>query len=413
MMNYIDLFAGAGGLSEGFIRTGFNPVAHVEMDKSACDTLKTRVSFHYLKSKNKIDIYNDYLKGKISTKQFYSHIPDRILKTIINDEISKQSLRAIFEKIDRIKSENNIKEIDLVIGGPPCQAYSLVGRARNAQKTEQEKKNDPRNYLYKQYVQFLLEYKPGLFVFENVPGLLNAGNKKYFNSFLKAITNADYNMEYQILDSSDYAVLQKRQRVFIIGWRKNKRLEYPVFEYIKPKYLVRSIFKDLPVMEPGETKNSYISSTNEYLKLAGIRPNGNSILTQNISRPHNQRDRKIYKIAIQLWNSKMKRLQYDDLPDKLKTHKNRSSFTDRFKVVASNMNYAHTVVAHIAKDGHYYIHPDINQCRSITVREAARLQSFSDYYYFEGSRSAIFRQIGNAVPVLMAGKIAEKIWEII
>ena len=117
------------------------------------------------------------------------------------------------------------------------------------------------------------------------------------------------------------------------------------------------------------------------------------------------------------WNNKMERLNYNDLPDDLKTHKNRTSFTDRFKVVANNIQASHTVVAHIAKDGHHYIHPDIDQNRSISVREAARLQSFPDDFYFEGvkegaNRTAAFKQIGNAVPPLMANFIANELKKI-
>jgi DNA (cytosine-5)-methyltransferase 1 len=113
-----------------------------------------------------------------------------------------------------------------------------------------------------------------------------------------------------------------------------------------------------------------------------------------------------------------KRLNYNELPAKLKTHKNRHSFFDRFKVVNANAEFSHTVVAHIAKDGHYYIHPDIRQNRSISIREAARLQSFPDDFYFEGvkeekNRTAAFKQIGNAVPPLMAEQIAEKLREIL
>jgi DNA (cytosine-5)-methyltransferase 1 len=138
------------------------------------------------------------------------------------------------------------------------------------------------------------------------------------------------------------------------------------------------------------------------------------VLTQHITRPHTDQDKEIYQIAVKKWNSEGKRLDYNDLPDRLKTHKNRSSFFDRFKVVAQDLKYSHTVVAHIAKDGHYYIHPDIDQNRSISVREAARLQSFPDDYYFEGVkqgsiRTAAFKQIGNAVPPLMAYEIAMRI----
>ena len=120
----------------------------------------------------------------------------------------------------------------------------------------------------------------------------------------------------------------------------------------------------------------------------------------------------IYEFAIEKWNEGNVRVKYTDLPKDLRTHKNMTSFLDRFKVV-NGEGVSHTIVAHIAKDGHYYIHPDIEQCRSISVREAARLQSFQDDFYFEGSRSAAFKQIGNAVPPLMAFAIAQKMKELL
>ena len=156
----------------------------------------------------------------------------------------------------------------------------------------------------------------------------------------------------------------------------------------------------------------YIAEPSEYLKQAGIR-NGIDFTTQHIARPHTDQDKKIYEIAINMWNDEKKRLKYTDLPAKLRSHNNLEAFLDRFKVVAPDLEASHTLVAHIAKDGHYYIHPDAKQLRSITVREAARIQSFPDDYFFEGSRTSMFKQIGNAVPPLMAEKIAGKIRSLI
>lgn len=159
-------------------------------------------------------------------------------------------------------------------------------------------------------------------------------------------------------------------------------------------------------MLPGESSSQYATDKiNAYLLKTGIRTK-KDVLTHHVSRPNKERDITIYKKAIELWNNGHQRLNYNDLPDELKTHKNRKAFLDRFKVVEGDQPCCHTVLAHISKDGHYFIHPDINQHRSITVREAARIQSFPDNYFFEGPRTAQFVQIGNAVPPLMAREIA-------
>lgn len=196
----------------------------------------------------------------------------------------------------------------------------------------------------------------------------------------------------------------------------------PDLESIKStsKYTIKDILVDLPRIKAGEGYDkytNYIGNCNQYLAKSNIR-NGINILTQHIARPHSEQDKEIYKIAVEQWNNSGIRLDYNTLPDKLKTHKNRHSFSDRFKVVAENLSHCHTVVAHIAKDGHYYIHPDASQNRSISVREAARIQSFPDDFYFEGvkegsSRTAAFKQIGNAVPPLMAQRIAEELKDIL
>ncbi|MBN2683453.1 MAG: DNA cytosine methyltransferase, partial [Bacteroidales bacterium] len=154
-LTYIDLFAGAGGLSEGFIQAGFEPIAHVEIEKAACNTLKTRAAYHYLKSNNKYQTYVSYLKGDINRKDLYKHIPSDILDSVINLPIGDEKNEIIQ---NQIKKAIGNKEVDLIIGGPPCQAYSLVGRARSKNNME----GDPRNYLFVQYAMYLEKYTPKL-----------------------------------------------------------------------------------------------------------------------------------------------------------------------------------------------------------------------------------------------------------
>jgi DNA (cytosine-5)-methyltransferase 1 len=179
--------------------------------------------------------------------------------------------------------------------------------------------------------------------------------------------------------------------------------------------MVSSLLEDLPLLGPGEGSEgpqSYRRPPTEYLKEAKIRSE-KDLLIQHNARNHNERDREIYRRAITTWNNEQRRIRYDELPEELKTHKNRKSFKDRFKVVEADRKYSHGILAHISQDGHYFIHPDINQGRSLTVREAARIQSFPDNFKFEGCRKSQYRQIGNAVPPLMAEGIAHAIKEML
>jgi len=399
-LTFIDLFAGAGGLSEGFRRKGFTSLAHIEKDSHSCLTLKTRISYYYLRNNNKLDIYIKYLRGELSREDLYNHIPQNLLSSVMPVEIVKDNYNIILEKI-------GYKNVDVIIGGPPCQAYSLVGRSRDPYR----KKRDSRNYLYTLYSKFLEDIKPLIFVFENVPGLLSVENGDLLEDVMNHFHNAGYRVEYKILNSYDFGVLQKRKRVILIGWKKELPFHYPDFERQgRNKWSVKDVISDLPSIHPGEKMlyGNYTSEPAEYLGKYKIRTD-DDILTLHIARGHNERDRYIYKLTIERWEKERKRLKYTDVPEEFRTHKNLKSFLDRYKVVAADLPFSHTVVAHIAKDGHYYIHPDIKQLRSLSVREAARLQSFPDNYYFEGSMTSRFMQIGNAVPPLMSEKIAEKI----
>ena len=404
--SYIDIFAGAGGLSEGFQRNGYIPVAHVEMKKEACLTLKTRECFYYLKKHGRIEDYKNYLRREITRDELYAMVPETVLNSVINETMSEEGMPALFDRIDQLMEVQGIENIDVLVGGPPCQAYSLVGRARS--KTNMV--GDPRNYLYMLYCEVLEKYRPKIFVFENVPGLLTANGGSYFDDMRERFRKAGYFLEYRILNSKEYGVLQNRRRVIVIGWREGTDFTYPELDKKEQKYLVDDLFSDLPYIEPGESRNIYKCKSTEYLRESGIRTE-DDILTLHQARPNLERDRKIYRQVIEAWNNGQKRLKYTELPEELCTHNNRTAFLDRFKVVAKDMPYAQTMVAHISKDGHYFIHPDIKQARSISVREAARIQSFPDNYFFEGGRTASFLQIGNAVPPLMASAIAKKLKE--
>ncbi len=415
-LTFLDVFAGGGGLSEGFIRAGYRPVAHVEIDRAACYTLKTRTAYHWLKQHDSPVTYHNYLHGKVTRQHLYDAVPENEINSVLNAEIGEESISAIFGKIDQLL---NGRQLDLIIGGPPCQAYSLVGRSRDRNRM----RGDKRNYLFRYYAQFLRRYQPRYFVFENVTGLLSAKSpdgELYLDQMRTLFREVGYETEFNVVSANDYGVLQNRRRIILVGKCGQEKDFYPAFKPWKPEgIVVNEVFSDLPSLRAGEGKISPCQLrgyTGDYLFKAGIRTNSIPV-TFHAARPHNEQDLEIYRIAVQKWNDKQERLDYNDLPDRLKTHHNRSSFLDRFKVIAGNKPYSHTIVAHISQDGHFSIHPDIKQNRSITAREAARLQTFPDDYYFESIKetpgyTAAFKQIGNAVPVLLAEKIAESLLEV-
>ncbi|WHP41473.1 DNA cytosine methyltransferase [Lysinibacillus capsici] len=407
-MKVIDLFAGGGGLSEGFRQAGFEIVAHVEMDKSACNTLKTREAFYYLKRTNNLNNYLRYLKKEITRDELYYMVPKDIMSRVIQAEITIETLPSLRKKIDSILASYDNPKVDLIIGGPPCQAYSTAGKSRDPYNME----NDKRNYLYFRYIDFLKYYRPKMFIFENVKGILTSLNGSVFESLKKHLSLAGYNLDYKILNAKDFGVSQSRERVILIGWQKRLNLSYPTFPNVVPS-TIKELFNDLPPLQSGESiDGEYAYLKNENISNNFIRPENWRILTQHITRKNNENDLKIYNLAVNTWLCEKRFLKYNELPKDLQTHKNTKSFLDRYKPLKYD-DISHTVVAHISKDGHYYIHPDLNQNRSISVREAARLQSFPDDYYFEDSRTAAFKQIGNAVPPLMAFKIANVLFHLL
>lgn len=404
MLNILDVFSGAGGLTEGFRdKNCYNFICHVEMDKDACATLKLRNIYYYLKKKDNLLPYYEYIQGKISRDELYSIIPSNITKDILNKEISSETISFIFEYIDQRLGNG---ELDGIIGGPPCQAYSTIGRANNKSK----KLTDNRIYLYKYYLDFLNRYKPKFFIFENVKGLLSFKDLHgdlLLPKILREFNMCGYRVEYKIVDASNYGVAQRRERLFIIGYRKDLLPKNDFFNFLdrynEPAPNIRELFSDLSFIKSGTESNKYNNNNTSSFINKYIRDKYD-VLTQHIARPHNENDLEIYKLVLKAKQNGIN-LKYTDLPKTLQTHSNTTSFLDRYKALDYD-SFSHTIVAHISKDGHYYIHPDLNQNRSISVREAARIQGFPDNFYFEKSRTSAFKQIGNAVPPILSEKIA-------
>ena len=436
-MVIIDLFSGAGGLTEGFLSEGYKFVAHIEKEYWACETLKTRIMYYYLKEKKDLEMYNKYLLSSDNYKNIdenrkivfkkYPELEEILKKTVLNKKFGDAkkdaeatNIKEIFKLIDTSMEYLKEKKIDLIIGGPPCQAYSIIGRSRMKEKV----KEDERNYLFYYYRDIVKKYKPKMFIFENVPGIFTAQDGKIFDEISQEFDKVGYKLkvgnnekkEENLQEAVNYSVYQTRKRVIIFGVRKDLNYDYPDFTKYAEKFdeeiNTKNAILDLNSLKDGEGydrkvvgyKNLPQSRYEEYLRKDSI-----GILNHR-ARKLNSRDKKIYQLAIEK-STKNEKLYYDELPKNLKTHKNEKSFSDRFKVHGM-YDVPHTIVAHISKDGHYNIHPDIKQCRALTVREAARIQSFPDNYLFEGPRTAQYVQVGNAVPPLLSKAIARALKDI-
>lgn len=441
-MIVIDLFSGAGGLSEGFHKEGFKILAHVEKEMWACETIKTRLFYHFLKEHDDLELYFTYLRESTNYRKVdesrelvYSHYPElrhKIEREVLNkkfgnpqNDSTATSSNQVIELIRDSLHYSDVNEVDLIIGGPPCQAYSLVGRSRMKENAEK----DSRNYLFQYYKRIVQEFSPKAFIFENVPGILTAKKGKVYEEIKKAFDEIGYTVlsgieeddKKNIIDFGEFGVPQRRKRVLLFGFQKSLGYTYPDFSKYKLPWecsmSTRNVISDLPRLKPNEGQdlgvmNYYQIDNNHKLSCYEeiMRQESIGVLNHK-ARPLKERDAEIYRIAIKKARVG-EQLKYNYLPSYLKTHKNEKAFLDRFKVHWWD-SLPHTVVAHISKDGHYNIHPDIEQCRSLTVREAARIQGFPDNYKFEGPRTAQYTQVGNAVPPIMSQVIAKAVKEVL
>ena len=400
-LTFIDLFAGCGGLSEGFLMSNkYEALAHVEWEMPMVSTLRKRLEAKWKHS-------------DIDVKKRVIHFDIQETDELLNGNWSGNSLELFAKTNDESIVKKGLKgligkrKVNLIIGGPPCQAYSIAGRAQD----KNSMKDGYRNYLFESFVKVVNAFKPEVFVFENVPGLLSArpGGKPVTERIYEAFKEIGYEirkpelLKKSVYTASELGVPQKRNRVIIIGVRTKLKIDleslYLELDAMKKKLKpinVKDAIGHLPKYEP-LTKQQKINGKNISHKLIGIKN-----VKFHDSRFHNDRDvsifRKWIKDKMNTSSSQKKISFYNDLMGKSSNHaKYRNLDWDK---------PSPTIVAHLYKDGLMFIHPDINQARSITVKEAALLQSFPDDYEFIGSQGYAFKMIGNAVPPEMAKNIA-------
>lgn len=407
MYNFIDLFAGCGGFSEGFTQTDkFEGIAHVEWELPMVETLRNRLIKKWRYS-------ND------ASKKSVIHFDLQKIDELINGNWGKDSMCEFSLTNDSDIVEHGLDKfigdinVDLIIGGPPCQAYSIHGRATD----KNSMKDDYRNFLFESFVKVVDHYKPKIFVFENVPGILSAkpGGVHITTRIYEAFQKIGYDillpnlLKDAVFDTSNFKVPQNRKRVIIVGIPMNSSLSlqdiYSKIRSKEDKSSKVSVFEaigDLPKLHP--LKNE--------IKINGKNVSHKSIetkITRHVARFHNSRDRKIFNEWV---SNKMNYYSQKEKIDYYYKKTQKTTLYSKYKNLEWDKQ-SHTIVAHLEKDGLMFIHPDEEQARSITVREAARLMTFPDDYEFIGSNAKCFKMIGNAVPVIFAKSIAEAIYEIL
>lgn len=396
----IDLFAGCGGLTEGFEQTELYELrACVEWETAQCLNLKNRLETKW----NMEDADRRIIRFDIQrTQELVDGFNDP-------DYGFSRGLKALIED-----------NLDLVIGGPPCQAYSVAGRIRD----EYGMKNDYRNYLFESYLEVVKCFKPKAIVFENVPGILSAkpGDTPIVTLIHQAFEDAGYailqDLRDAVVDFTEYGVPQKRKRVIILGLNKSfygdstDRLLSLFYKHILPahkdskQHTLRNAIGDLPALYPTGKVQSF-----DGIRTAHSIPD--SKIKNHISRYHNERDIELFRLLSS--DIETGRLEYESIEAR------KALYTERTGRV-SNIHKYHvlrwdepstTIPAHLCKDGLRHIHPDSKQARTITVREAARIQTFPDDYEFLGAMTDAYKMIGNAVPPEFARRLALSVYELL
>jgi DNA (cytosine-5)-methyltransferase 1 len=505
----VDLFAGPGGLGEGFSslrvngEQAFKIVVSAEKDKYARETLRLRSFWRLLKSHGEpLDSLYAYYRSPDRTPwtQETRDLWEQAGEEALCLELGKEEDNSFLYK--RICQSIPGEEHWVLIGGPPCQAYSIVGRVRSGTKSN---KKDPRHYLYQQYLNVIQQFHPSIFVMENVRGILscrldqghiidqiladlaspdaasNSEGKKYNYTIHSLVADTSYepgmdasslNLHNFVVQCEQYGIPQARHRVILVGIREDISRSLPklipsntvsVWDAIgdMPRVrsglsrvedsaeawmnIVESEMDDLARLARDRNRHMLAkllwSARKEVLRVplerggrwlagkSGCCGSGSQLLcdwllddemggwVNHETRAHMPSDLRRYAYAAAYGrvekNNPVGAAGFD-LPGLAPNHTNWKSgdFADRFKVQLADRPSA-TITSHLSKDGHYFIHPDPSQCRSLTVREAARLQTFPDNYFFEGPRTEQYTQVGNAVPPLLAKQIAECVWAVL
>lgn len=488
----IDLFSGPGGLGEGFSSCmqadgsrAYKISVSIEKDSAAHKTLRLRA---FLRQFSEFPPeYYSWISGKHDCpdwKKLYPREWNAAENEAVCAELGKAETAALLS--ERISETNRTAgDRTLLIGGPPCQAYSLAGRSRNAGIEDYRPKDDERNFLYREYCRVLNELSPAVFVMENVKGMLSSSVEglAIFEQVMSDLRHAGPGYRLMSLSANiqpgdhpepkdfvvrteDHGVPQARHRVIIVGIRSDIDAgSVPRLRRRNTKAQVKDMLTGLPRLRsglsrrddehawydavvdaieavgqitreyPGENfrgfrdaldrveerllATSQMGRTNHARKplsrklqpeLAAFLDDPNLIgVSGHETRGHMPSDLARYLYAACFAKAEGLSPRAHQFPDILApNHKNwkTGKFNDRFRVQVGNAP-ASTVTSHISKDGHYFIHPDPTQCRSLTVREAARLQTFPDNYHFMGNRTEQFVQVGNAVPPFLARQIAE------
>jgi DNA (cytosine-5)-methyltransferase 1 len=515
----IDLFSGPGGLGEGFSalkniegNSPFKIAISIEKEKSAHRTLKLRAFFRQFNG-NAPKEYYDFLKGELGKtpeEQLYKTSQFSTQVSAADSEAQNLELGKDNDIINKKISDAVGKDECILIGGPPCQAYSLAGVARNRSNENYDANTDPRNFLYKEYLKVIAQFQPTVFVMENVKGMLSAkiNGESIYETIFSDLQNPCESVKtipkqgrkshkYKILSlevpisdgekvkpkdfivySELHGIPQRRHRVILIGVREDLYPSVTDIRLTKSDELtsIKDVLSDLPALRSGLSKitnsdDNWVSNIQKDVKktiqslkenqqpeiAAGIELIYKSIevpadkqgkvfslkrtsnikkkelrdwfydkklgeyITNHETRGHLTADLQRY-LFCSVWGNISKQPNWGsrsprskDYPEYLiPKHKNfkTGKFADRFRVQPWDLP-ATTITCHISKDGHYYIHPDPLQCRSLTVREAARIQTFPDNYFFVGNRTEQYVQVGNAVPPLLATKIANNVLKIL